>query len=343
LEVEEDMKTSLKSPGAAALLLLLLWAEVHAGPRDLWPEIEPFEEDYLAVGALHEIYYEVSGNPDGKPVFVLHGGPGGRSSPETRRFFDPERFMIVLHDQRGCGKSKPYGEIRENTTWHLVEDIEQLRTHLGSGEILLFGGSWGSTLALAYAETYPANVSGMVLRGIFTGTDAEVDHLYHGGVAKLFPETYEKLIYSLPSSDRRPLPEYLYNLIADADSAGKMKYSKAWAAYELKVSSLSFPDGRLEKVLREFDSYTLALFENYYMSNRCFLEEGQLLRDTEKIRHIPAVLVNGRYDVVCPPINAYRLHRLLPNSRLVIAEGAGHWMGEKPVKEALIEAMGQFE
>jgi proline iminopeptidase len=338
------MKNLLRFARLLPLLLLVLgWAGALAGQPELWPEIEPLKADYLKVGDIHEIYYEVCGNPEGEPVFVLHGGPGGSCSPYMRRFFNPERFLIVLHDQRGCGKSRPYGEIRENTTWDLVEDIERLRRHLELGPILLFGGSWGSTLALAYAETYPSNVSGMVLRGIFTATDNEIDHFYHGGVGKTFPETYEKLIYSLPEPDRRPLPEYLYNLIADADSAGKMEYSRAWAAYELKVCSLYFPDEQLEVVVRSFNSYAFALLENYYMSERCFLEEGQLLRDTDKIRDIPAVLVNGRYDVICPPINAYRLHLLLPNSDLVIAESAGHWMGEKPVENALLEAVRRFE
>ena len=338
------MNTLMKTACVSLVLFLLLGpGQSAAGSPELWPEIEPTEADHLTVSEIHDIYYEVCGNPDGTPAFVLHGGPGGSSSPYMRRFFNPERFLIVLHDQRGCGKSRPYGEIRENTTWDLVEDIERLRRHLGLGKILLFGGSWGSTLALAYAETYPSNVSGMVLRGIFTATDAEIDHFYHGGVGNLFPETYEKLIYSLPDPDKRPLPGYLYQLIAEADSAGKMAYSRAWAAYELKVCSLHFPDEQLEAVVQGFDSYAFALLENYYMSKRCFLEEGQLLENTGRIKDIPAVLVNGRYDVICPPINAYRLHRLLPNSDLVIAEGAGHWMGEKPVEEALLAAMRRFE
>jgi proline iminopeptidase len=336
------MKAALRS--LVVLLLFLLGSVgVYADQLGLWPEIEPFESGYLEVSDIHEIYYEVSGNPDGKPVFVLHGGPGGSSSPYMRRFFNPDGFLIVLFDQRGCGKSRPYGEIRENTTWDLVNDIEHLREHLELEKILLFGGSWGSTLALAYTETFPHNVSGMVLRGIFTATADEIDHFYHGGVAKLFPEAYERLIYSLPEPDRRPLPAYLYELIASADSAGKMEYSKAWAAYELKVCSLHFPDDQLAAVVDGFDSYAFALLENYYMSNGCFLDEGRLLEDTGKIRDIPTVLVNGRYDVICPPINAYRLHRLLPNSRLVIAEEAGHWMGEKPVEEALLEAVRGFE
>jgi proline iminopeptidase len=340
------MQPEFRSCGIVMMLCLALamTASVDlAGAVDLWPEIEPYQTAHLEASELHEIYYEVSGNPEGKPVFVLHGGPGGSSSPYMRQFFNPQVFMIVLHDQRGCGKSVPYGEIRENDTWALVEDIEKLRKHLGLDRILLFGGSWGSTLALAYAETYPSRVSGLVLRGVFTGTQAEIDHFYHGGVGKFFPQTYEKLINALPDPNQRPLPGYLYSLIAEADSAGKERYSKAWAAYELKVSSLHFPDAQLEEVVEGFDSFAFALLENYYMSEGCFLEEGQLLADAHKIADIPAVLVNGRYDAICPPINAYRLHRLLPNSRLVIAEEAGHWMGEKPVEAALLEAVEEFE
>jgi proline iminopeptidase len=342
--MEDGMKKIAKF---SSVLIMIISAVILGGGRvgaaDLWPEIEPFESGHMAVGGLHEIYYELSGNPDGKPVFVLHGGPGGSTSPYMRRFFNPERFLIVMHDQRGCGKSMPYGEIRENTTWDLVEDIESLRTHLGLDEILLFGGSWGSTLGLAYAETYPNNVSGMVLRGIFTASADEIDHFYHGGAANFFPQAYDKLIYSLPEPERRPLPGYLYSLIAEADSAGKMAYSKAWAAYELKLCSLHFPDEQLDEVVETFDSYAFALLENYYMSNGCFFEEGQILSNSDKIKDIPAVLVTGRYDVICPPINAYRLHRLLPKSHLVIAEGAGHWMGEEPVEQALLEAMLEFE
>jgi proline iminopeptidase len=163
----------------------------------LWPEIEPYQTGYLKVSEIHEIFYELCGNPSGKPVFVLHGGPGGNCSPYMRRFFNPDKFLIILHDQRGAGKSRPYAEIRENTTQHLVADIDRLRTHLNSGKIILFGGSWGSTLALAYGEMYPQNVNGMILRGIFTATKGEIDHFYHGGVSKFFPEVYDKFIDSL--------------------------------------------------------------------------------------------------------------------------------------------------
>lgn len=309
---------------------------------ELWPEIEPFRTGFLKVSDLHELYYELCGNPRGRPVFVLHGGPGSGCSPYMRRFFDPEKFLIVLHDQRGAKRSKPYAEVRENTTQDLVEDIERLRRHLGIEKAVLFGGSWGATLGLAYAETYPESVSGMVLRGIFTATSEEIEHFYHGGVIPFFPEAFEKLTAALPDPERRPIPGYLLELIRGEDPAEKT-YSNAWGAYEIKLCTLEISDERIDEILEEHDFYAFSLLENYYMANGCFLEEGQLFRDAGKIRHIPAVLVNGRYDMICPPATAYRLHRLLPESKLVIVEGAGHWMGDKPIQQALLKAMKEFE
>ena len=315
----------------------------HAKEIELWPEIKPYRTDYLKVSNIHEIYYELCGNPNGKPVFVLHGGPGGSSSPYMRRFFNPDKFLIVLHDQRGAGKSKPFGEIRQNTTQHLVEDIERLRIHLKLEKIILFGGSWGSTLGLAYAETYPENVSGMVLRGIFTATKEEIDHFYHGGVRLFFPDVYDKFLSSLPEPDKRPLPNYLLELIRSEDSTRSAKYSRLWAEYEIKLASLLFPDEEMDRIFKNFNPHAFALLENYYMANQCFLEEGQLLRDAGKIQDIPVILVNGRYDMICPPITAYRLHKKLPKSELLLAEGGGHWMGEKPVELSLLKAMRKFE
>ncbi len=315
-----------------------------AGERTtLWPEIEPFESGYLRVSDIHEIYYELCGNPEGKPVFVLHGGPGGSCSPYMRRFCDPDKFLIVLHDQRGAGKSKPYAEIRENTTQLLVEDIESLRTHLKLDNIILFGGSWGTTLGLAYAETYPENVSGMVLRGVFTATKEEIDHFYHDGANRFFPAVYDALLSALPDPETRPLPEYLFELLSTAEEEKRDKYSLAWAKYEVKMSALEIPDEQVDRIFEKHSPYTFALFENYYMANNCFLEEGQLLKDTDKIRDIPTVIINGRYDNICPPITAYRLHKKLNKSTLIIAESAGHWMGEKPIEKALLQAFEEFE
>jgi proline iminopeptidase len=313
-------------------------------PNGLWPPLEPNETGYLKVSDLHEIYYELCGNPKGKPVFVLHGGPGGSTSPYYRRFFNPETYLIVLHDQRGAGKSRPAFEIRENTTQHLVEDIEQLRNHLKLEEIILFGGSWGSTLALAYGETYPANVSGMVLRGIFTAAQDEIDHFYRGGVRPFFPETYEKLKQVL---GQEPSPEVFLKLVQSIDPAEQQKYSKVWTAYEFKIGGLEIPDEFINNFVNSKENanlvFALALIENYYMANGCFLEEGQLLQNASKIKDIPIVLVNGRYDMICPPINAYRLHKRLSNSKLIIVEAAGHWMGDPPIEKALLKAMREFE
>ncbi|NIM91158.1 MAG: prolyl aminopeptidase [Candidatus Aminicenantes bacterium] len=335
-----------------SLILIFLVFLAYCSERDqaknereaLWPPITPYKSDYLKVSELHEIYYELSGDPNGKPVFVLHGGPGAGTSPYYRQFFNPESYLIVLHDQRGAGKSRPSFEIRENTTQHLVEDIERLRKHLKLGKIILFGGSWGSTLALAYGETYPKNVSAMVLRGIFTATKQEIDHFYGGGVRSFFPETFEKLKQVL---GQEPSPEVFLKLVQSEDPVEQQKYSKAWTAYEFKLGSLEISDEFIENFVNSKDNadivFALALIENYYMANGCFFKEGQLLRDAHKIKDIPIVLVNGRYDMICPPLNAYRLHKRLSNSRLIIVEAAGHWMGAPSIEKALLKAMQEFE
>jgi proline iminopeptidase len=352
LNLKKESKMDKYSLRTISLIFIFLIFLVSCSERSqteneqkgLWPSITPYESGYLKVSDIHQIYYELSGNPKGKPVFVLHGGPGASTSPYYRQFFNPETYLIVLHDQRGAGKSCPSFEIRENTTQHLVEDIEQLRKHLKLGKIILFGGSWGSTLALAYGETYPKNVSGMVLRGIFTATKEEIDHFYGGGVRPFFPETYESLKQVL---GQEPSPEIFLKLVQSKDSAEQQKYSKAWTAYEFKIGSLEITDEFIENFVNSKDNadlvFSLALIENYYMANGCFLEEGQLLRDAHKIKDIPIVLVNGRYDMICPPINAYRLHKRLLNSKLIIVEAAGHWMGAPPVEKALLRAMREFE
>ena len=303
----------------------------------LWPEIEPYESGYLRVSPVHEIYYEQSGNPDGLPVFVLHGGPGGSSSPYMRRFFDPARYLIVLHDQRGAGRSRPLGELRENDTWALVEDIERLRRHLQLEQVVILGGSWGATLGLAYAENYPENVSALVLRGVFTATEEEIDHFYHGGAATFFPDAYAALLAELPDPQRRPLPAYLLELIQTSGSPDRERYCRAWARYEIKMAALDFPDETVERYVTEEDMCVFALFENYYMAHRCFVEEGQLLRDAGRLDGTPTFIVNGRYDAICPPRFAYELHQRIPGSELIIADASGHWMGEPNIERALIE------
>jgi proline iminopeptidase len=309
----------------------------------LWPEIEPYESGYLRVSDIHKIHYELCGNPEGKPVFVLHGGPGGSCSPYMRRFFNPEVFLIVLHDQRGAGKSRPYGEIRENTTWELVEDIERLRQHLELGDILLFGGSWGTTLAFAYGETYPRSVRGMVLRGVFTATSEEIDHFYHGGIRTYYPDVYDEMLKALPDPDRRPLPDYFLELIQSDDPEEGDKYACLWAWYETKISAIEVPDEWLDGIGEGWNPYAFALLENYYMANDCFFEEDQLYRDAGRLSDVPVVMINGRYDAVCPPVTAYRMDKRLSKSKLIIAEAAGHWMGEPSIEQALLRAMREFE
>ncbi len=309
----------------------------------LWPELKPYKTDYLKVSGLHEIFYQLGGNPKGRPVMVIHGGPGGGCSPDMFRFFNPVKFHIILHDQRGAGQSKPYAEIKENTTAYLVEDIEKLRTHFGLGKVLLFGGSWGSTLALAYAETYPQNVSGMILRGVFTGSKEEIDHFYHGGTARYFPENYEKLLQYIDNPETKNYPAQLLEKIQSSDPATREKYAKAWAAYEIKMSVLQIHDRVLDDIFKEWNPYDFALLENYYMQNNCFLEEGQLLNNAGQLKGIQMTIVNGRYDVICPPVTAYKLHKKLPHSKLIIVERAGHSASAEPLRSVLVNAVKEFE
>jgi proline iminopeptidase len=330
--------------GAVLLLGLGNGAASQSSDIRLWPNIEPFRTGELKVSDLHQIHYELCGNPEGKPVVVLHGGPGAKSSPYYRRFFNPEKFLIILFDQRGCGLSRPLFELRENTTPDLVADIEKLRLHLNLGKIILFGGSWGSTLALAYAETHPNQTAGLVLRGVFTATQEEIDHYYRGGVRAFFPEAYEKLEKAL---GRPPSPQAVLRLVQSSDANERKTGTRAWAEYEFKIAELQARDTDLARLLKDpalADTLrSLALFENHYMANRCFLEEGQLYRNAARLREIPAVLVNGRYDMICPPLAAYKLHQMLPLSKLFIAEASGHSLQERAIERALLQAMRDFE
>jgi proline iminopeptidase len=311
----------------------------------LWPEIEPFQTEYLKVSDIHKIYYELCGNPQGKPVFVLHGGPGGRCTPYYRRFFNPKKFLIVLSDQRGSGKSKPMGEIRQNSTQDLIEDIDRLRIHLNLDKIVLFGGSWGSALGLAYAEKYPNNISGLVLRGVFTATQKEMEHIYTE-IPKFFPIEYENYVSALPEPNKVPTPDYLYNSIKESDENMAKHIVQAWLNYESKTNMLESPDNLLEDILSsssQKDLIAALKVQQYYDMNKFFLANGQIMKDVNKVSHIPVILINGRYDMYCPPVTAYRLHKMLPKSQLIIVERAGHWMGDKPIEKELIKAMKNFE
>jgi proline iminopeptidase len=328
------------------LIFLLLWPLGASAGREegtLWPEIKPYKTGYLKVSPLHEIYYQLGGNPKGKPVMYLHGGPGGGCSAHDFRYFNPQKFNIVLHDQRGSGQSRPFGEIRENTTANLVDDIEKLRKHLGLDRVVLFGGSWGTTLALAYAETYPQNVAAIVLRGVFTATRAEIDHYYHGGTAKFYPEVYRELAASLDHPERKDYPAQLLAKLTSDDPAVRDRYARVWLRYEGGIALLRKSDEMIEGFLRRYDPYGMALIENFYMANGCFLEEGQLLKNAGRLAEIPMVIVNGRYDMICPPVTAYELHRLLPKSTLVVVPDAGHAASEPGTQAELVKAMRRFE
>ena len=333
------------------LLSLFVSAGIASAAADiesmLRPAVMPFETGYLKVSDVHEIFYGLCGNPEGKPVFVLHGGPGGGSSPFYLRFFDPEKFLMVFHDQRGCGQSRPHGEIRENTTQHLVEDIERLRNHLGLGKIVLFGGSWGTALGLAYAERYPEQVSGMLFRGIFTATGAEIEHLYCGGVSIYFPDVYERALGAIDAVDSCLSAEHVYKVMLEGKRSQQKKYAVAWSDYEARLGELTGEDGWAARAWEREGGRRfirgLTLLENYYAAHAFFLADGELLAQVDRITHIPAILINGRYDMVCPVLNAYRLHKLLPESELVITERAGHSMAEETTVAALLAATKKFE
>jgi proline iminopeptidase len=308
---------------------------------NLWPEIEPFDTGYLKVSDIHEIYYELCGNPDGIPVFVIHGGPGAGCSPYMRRFFNPEKYLIVLHDQRGCWRSKPRLELRDNNIQALVKDIEQLRLYLELDKIVLFGGSWGSTLSLAYAEDYPANIEAMVLRGVYLATPEEFPD-YYNLIGKFFPEEYQNIMDLLPDSITVVTDPVLMNLYQSDESN-----LEVIIRLESKAEGLCITDKELDEYYSSAENmkklYNLYGIFYHYMTNFCFLEENQLLNNISKIQGIPTTIINGRHDLICPPRYAYILHRNLPGSKLIITEKAGHIMSEGPNQAALVKAMKDLE
>ena len=334
-----------------SVVIVLLFTNCNNGAQPnseiaLWPEIEPYESGYFKVSDLHEIFYELCGNPEGKPVFVIHGGPGRGCSPYYRRFFNPDKFNIVLHDQRGAGRSKPTAELQENTTQYLVKDIENLRTNLKMDKIILFGGSWGSTLSLAYAETYPENVEAIILRAVYLPSKDDKD-FWVDVAPKFFPYEFEALINAFPDSMLPPNSQNMFQLLKSEDKSTSINFAKLIDRFEWKACFLYQDDAEIDKYYgakeNEEEILRNALIEHYYVSNGCFLVDGQLLRDAYKIKDIPTIIVNGRYDIVCPPVYAYELHKKLSNSKLIIAEKAGHYITEKPIERELILAMRELE
>jgi proline iminopeptidase len=308
----------------------------------LYPAIEPYDSGFIKKG-IHEIYYEQSGNPKGKPAIFLHGGPGGGAGGFSRRFFNPKKYRIVLFDQRGCGKSKPHACLEDNTTWHLVEDIESIREQLDIEKWLVFGGSWGSTLALAYAQSHPQCISELVLRGIFMLREKELQWFYQYGASEIYPEAWQGFLKEIPKEKRTNLIESYREIFGSEDEEKKLSAAKAWSKWEASTSFINHnPEAVKESINSQF-ALAFALIENHYFVNKGFLEnENQLLDNIEKIRHIPAVIIQGRYDVVCPPTTAYELHQRWPESELKIAPYSGHSAFEEEITDLLIETTNNF-
>jgi proline iminopeptidase len=310
--------------------------------RLLFPAIEPNRQGFLDRGK-HRIYWEESGNPRGRPVVIIHGGPGGGTNPNMRRYHDPRKYRIVLFDQRGCGRSTPHASLDDNTTWHLVDDMEALRQMLGIDSWQLFGGSWGSTLALAYAQTHPDHASEMVLRGIFTLRRAELAWFYQEGANWVFPDTWEPYWNHIPAAERDDMISAYYRRLTHADQAVQLAAAKAWSMWEGSALSL-IPD--LDRV-RQFgaDAYARAFarIECHYFVNRGFFpEDGHLLANVERIRHLPCVIVHGRYDMCTPLRIAWDLHKAWPEAQLRIVADAGHAMSEPGIIDALMDAAHEF-
>ena len=311
--------------------------------RELYPEIHPYKESFITGDDTHKIFLEESGNPNGQPILFLHGGPGGGTGSKQRRFFDPIHYRIILFDQRGCGKSTPHAELNENTTWDLVRDINNLREKLDINKWLVFGGSWGSTLALAYSQEYPENVSEMVLRGIFLLRQKELDWFYQEGASNIFPEVWQDYIAVIEEHKRHDLLGAYQEIFSNGDKKRQLKAAIAWTRWEAATSSLNNDPSRLATMSKPEFALAFALIENHYFINQGFFEtEDQLINGISKIRSIPTVIVQGRYDMVCPMETAWEVSRNWPEASLVIAPFSGHTAFEKEITHELIKATNEF-
>jgi proline iminopeptidase len=310
--------------------------------RTFYPPIEPYESGMLDVGDGHFIHFERCGTRGGKPAVLLHGGPGGGLSPQHRQLFDPDRYDVMLFDQRGCGRSTPHAGLEMNTTWHLVADIERLREVVGVQKWLVFGGSWGSTLALAYAETHPGRVSELVLRGIYTVTRAELRWYYQFGVSEMFPEKWERFQAPIPEAERGDMIAAYRKRLTSDDLATQIDAARAWSVWEGETITL-LPDPQLA-ASHDDGHFALAFarLENHYFVHHCWLEEGQLLRDAHRLRGIPGTIIQGRYDMPCPARYAYALHRAWPEAGFHLIEGAGHAYSEPGILDRLIRATDYY-
>ena len=309
----------------------------------LFPPIEPFNSGFMERDG-HQIYYEQCGNPNGKPAVFLHGGPGGGGSTTVRRFFDPKKYHIVIFDQRGCGRSKPHGCLEKNTTWDLVEDIETLKKILGFKKWLVFGGSWGSTLSLAYSQTYPTSVSEMILRGIFMLRKKELDWFYQEGASNIFPEAWEKFLEPIDENQRDDLMSAYHKIFKSDNEEKKLAAAIAWSRWEGSTSTLSYNPDMADSFSNPHFALAFALIENHYFVNKGFLEhENQLIESgIDIIRNIPTTIVQGRYDIVCPMTTAWELSKNWPEAKLIVAPSSGHTAFEKEITNELIKATNGY-
>ncbi len=304
----------------------------------LFPEIRTRATHHLAVDDLHRLYVEESGNPDGLPVLFIHGGPGAGSSPNDRRFFDPDRYRIVVFDQRGAGRSTPHAELTGNTTPNLIEDIEKIRSHLGIENWVLFGGSWGSTLALLYAQAYPERVLGLILRGIFLCRQEDLAWFYQAGADRIFPDYWEDFVAPIPPHERTDMMEAYYDRLTGSNELAMMSAAKAWSTWEGRCATLRPNPDVVHHFADPHRALSLARIEAHYFVHHAFMETNQILLNTHKLSTIPGVIVHGRYDIVCPLDNAFALHAAWPDAELNIIRDAGHSSQEPSIVDALIKA-----
>ena len=309
---------------------------------NLYPKIKPYNSGFLN-DDQHQVYFEQCGNPDGKPAIFLHGGPGGGGSEDVRRFFNPDLYRIIIFDQRGCGRSKPHGCLENNTTWHLVSDIENLREKLGIEKWLVFGGSWGSTLSLAYAQAHPKSVSELVLRGIFLLRKEELHWFYQDGASRIFPEAWSGFLDIIDEDKRNNLMSSYHEIFKSDDKEKRLKAAIAWSKWEAATSSLAYKPSLVEEFSNPEFALAFALIENHYFVNKgWFKTENQIIENIDIIRSIPAVIVQGRYDVVCPMKTAWELSEAWPEAELIVAPASGHTAFEKEITHALISATDKF-
>lgn len=310
--------------------------------RTLYPAIEPYDSGWLDVGHGHQVYWERVGTPGAKPAVFLHGGPGGGCNGEHRRLFDPARYDVLLFDQRGCGRSRPHACLDHNTTWDLVDDIERLRQLCGVERWLVLGGSWGSTLALAYSERHPERVSELIVRGVYTLTPAELNWYYQYGVSEMFPDQWERFIAPIPADERHDLMAAYRRRLTGDDDAEKQACARAWSQWEASTITLMHDQQLVDEFGGDQFALAFARIENHFFTHRGWLEDGQLLRDASRLAGIPGVIVHGRYDMPCPLRYAWELAKAWPDATLYIIEGAGHAVSEPGILDRLVRATDQF-